>query len=560
MEEIAGKRVCGKCGGSMERKSVRIFLSLCLGLFLGLWMAGVQAQGSKPKIRVGYSNFTGFLERDERIKDGYSGYAYDYLHEIARYTGWEYEFVYGTWEECCARLKSGEIDLLGMLQETKDRGEVYAYGRYPCGIEFTMLYVQEDARDVYYEDFAAFSKLRFGLVRGFYQNGSFEAYARRHGFSPETRYYASSEALQDALRRGEVDAAVESSLERRRGGKLVAKFGGNPFYFAAPKAKEAIIRALDDAVERMQLEKPYLEQHLFAKYYGNMERSLNLRREEAAFIAGAPNIRVAADPDFAPYSVRDAGEAYAGVFNDVLHKLFGRLGLGHTPVRAPSFDAAAAQVRAGDADILAAVYPSSAFGKAYGMKFTRPYMMVRCLLVGRRGMNFHEKGPMQVAVTQDHLGMRHYIEERYPYWSVKQYETTEACLRAVRSGAADISLQTADSAMPILLHRPYGDIVPILTVDAEIPVSIGVSERAAPLLLDVLDKAVATVHAQEINESILRHTVGRAERMSWRAFLRANVLELFCLAALLFVLALTAIVFAKRRKKPRWQRSLIRTI
>lgn len=39
-----------------------------------------------------------------------SGYAYDYQQKIAAYTGWNYEYVEGSWPDLLQMLMDGEID------------------------------------------------------------------------------------------------------------------------------------------------------------------------------------------------------------------------------------------------------------------------------------------------------------------------------------------------------------------------------------------------------------------------------------------------------------------
>ena len=39
------------------------------------------------------------------------GYGVAYLNEISHYTGWRYEYVYATWQECLELLAKGELDL-----------------------------------------------------------------------------------------------------------------------------------------------------------------------------------------------------------------------------------------------------------------------------------------------------------------------------------------------------------------------------------------------------------------------------------------------------------------
>ena len=65
--------------------------------------------GSEQTVRVGYYQRTDFQEgsSDETPK---SGYGYEYLQQVAAYTGWNYEYVYGDWEELYQELTDGEID------------------------------------------------------------------------------------------------------------------------------------------------------------------------------------------------------------------------------------------------------------------------------------------------------------------------------------------------------------------------------------------------------------------------------------------------------------------
>ena len=80
---------------------------------------------SAKTVRVGYyidaGNFmSGFMEGDEK-----SGYAYEYLQNIASYTDWEYEYVYGYWDGLNEKMLKGEIDLLPDVSYRPDRENLY---------------------------------------------------------------------------------------------------------------------------------------------------------------------------------------------------------------------------------------------------------------------------------------------------------------------------------------------------------------------------------------------------------------------------------------------------
>lgn len=54
-------------------------------------------------------------------------------------TGWNYEYVYGSFSQCSAMLASGEIDLFGNVSYTPERAELFDFSSYPQGKDTWML-------------------------------------------------------------------------------------------------------------------------------------------------------------------------------------------------------------------------------------------------------------------------------------------------------------------------------------------------------------------------------------------------------------------------------------
>ncbi|MBS7404914.1 MAG: transporter substrate-binding domain-containing protein, partial [Oxalobacter sp.] len=113
----------------MEKKPdilARLLLFLLAFLFAGSFaMAQENANRAARTIRAGFPVIAGFGHINE---DGtYSGYNYDYLQKLAQHTGWKYEFVPCTWDECIKMLDNGEIDLLGGIQRTPAREKQFRF-------------------------------------------------------------------------------------------------------------------------------------------------------------------------------------------------------------------------------------------------------------------------------------------------------------------------------------------------------------------------------------------------------------------------------------------------
>ena len=88
-------------------------------------------------IRVGYTDSPGFIEKT--AAGTVDGYGVAYLNEISHYTGWRYEYVYATWQECLELLAKGELDLLGMAQYTPERAASYEFASLPSGVEYMVM-------------------------------------------------------------------------------------------------------------------------------------------------------------------------------------------------------------------------------------------------------------------------------------------------------------------------------------------------------------------------------------------------------------------------------------
>jgi len=90
-----------------KQELFKIMLFSCLFFILGSFSFACAAeQGQKQTIKVGYYGYDSFLSVDGN--NGYSGYSYEFLKDIGEYTGWNYEFVYGTLEECLTGLRKRE--------------------------------------------------------------------------------------------------------------------------------------------------------------------------------------------------------------------------------------------------------------------------------------------------------------------------------------------------------------------------------------------------------------------------------------------------------------------
>lgn len=109
-------------------------------LFFGLIMILLPVSAAKAderKIRVGFVNSSKMISSDTAGQDSEykTGYGYDYLQDIASYTGWTYQYVYGEWNELFELLSEGEVDILCGVPYSFARSTQMYFSQKPMGTE-----------------------------------------------------------------------------------------------------------------------------------------------------------------------------------------------------------------------------------------------------------------------------------------------------------------------------------------------------------------------------------------------------------------------------------------
>ena len=91
-------------------------------------------QNTDSAIKVGYYENEVFQEGGApgAVK---TGYAYEYYRKISEYTGWKYEYVYGSYTDLYNLLLEGKIDLLAGLAWKESRKNIIAYPEAAMGSE-----------------------------------------------------------------------------------------------------------------------------------------------------------------------------------------------------------------------------------------------------------------------------------------------------------------------------------------------------------------------------------------------------------------------------------------
>ena len=497
----------------MKKLLQQIGMFLAIGILLVCEGVPVFASDAEPQrvIKIGYIDYQGFIESSGN--GSYKGYGVDYLNEIAKYTGWKYEYVHGTWSELLDKVEHGEIDFLCHAQSTEERRQKFLFSKYAVGSESSILYVRKEDERYYYNDFQNFNGMRIAFLKNSFQNDAFHEYAESNHFTYESVYFSSEEETFNALQRKEVDGVAMGSLALQTNAKVVGKFGSDPFYFITGKTNRDLMKKIDNALGEMLAENPYFEANLYNEYYmyHGVSADVLFTREEMEFIQSADTIKIAIIPNRIPISNMNEEGTAEGIVIDIMNTIAQRSGLKFQYMVAPAGTQAADYVGEHPDTLLAGVMTDNPNFDLNKLNVSDCFYESNVILTTRIGNTYQMDSPnvhYTLAIPQSYSALQSYIESEFPQFNIVKYKTTAECMKAVLGGDADFVAQNINIITPMLQDPHYEGLValPTFFMDEKLSV-LGERTEKNEMVLAILNKCIATLSEKEISQITVNHTV-----------------------------------------------------
>lgn len=204
--------------GIVERGKYIVLAVLFIILFANLKSNAFAEETTDKVVKVGYYENINFQEgaAEGAVK---SGYAYEYYQKIATYTGWRYEYVYGSWTDIYDAFVNGEIDLLAGLGYSEDRLDIMNYPNYPMGYESYYLYIRGDDLSITVEP-ATLNGKKIGTISGLLDK-SVREWLKKNNVSAQVIVYDDVTDRDQALLEGKIDAFIGEGASVGGDGNIV---------------------------------------------------------------------------------------------------------------------------------------------------------------------------------------------------------------------------------------------------------------------------------------------------------------------------------------------------
>ncbi|MCC0694968.1 EAL domain-containing protein [Clostridioides sp. ES-S-0048-02] len=494
----------------------------------------VLATSEKEKVRVGYWPSYGISV----TKDGQLyGYTYDYMNEIAKINNWKLEYIPCGWSQGIEMLKEGKIDIFGALQKDEEREEYYDYTNLNFGYEYGALYVNSKNNTISYNNLKEIDGKVVGTVSDNHFKSVFDEYCKKNKISVKYKYIEGAEELQKELEKGTIDMILTGSIRDIPNTKVVLRFSSEPIYYATTKGNKKILDGLNYALNEIKREDIYYDGNLFNKHYKSTAIATEVfTLEEKEYIKKHPVIKVVSGPDTSPLSFYDKNtNSYKGISIDILKSISNNSGLKFEYIKVDNFSEGLKMVENGEVDICANMFMSRSTELEHNIIFTDGYLETTMLGLAKNDIRMDEK--TKVAMIK-WTGIESFVKEYYPNQEVSFYPNASKCIEAVKKEESDVFIGS-NYILNNIINTEESDGLMFMPIKNQVvDIGIGVSEKANPALLSILNKSINRVTEEEVAIAVTGSTKYLEHTVTLLDFIQHNIM-----AFILIILFIIFIVF-----------------
>ncbi|MGM9600311.1 MAG: ATP-binding protein [Faecousia sp.] len=534
--------------GSMFIIRKMLVTILCLtALLTAVCPMTASAEGPRT-IRVGYFAFPGYheLHQSENGPQG-SGYGFDFLQLLRRYTNLNYAYVgyEDSWRDMQQMLRDGQIDMVTSARKTSQREKEFAFSN-PIGTSFAELCVRSDDSRYQHNDYGSFDGMTIGVLRANSRNDDLATLAREKGFTYYAVEYDEEAELTEALRNGEVDGIVASSLRKHTGEKVVARFALEEFYVIVRKEDTELLDEINKGIEQMDINEGDWRNKLYYKYTtNNLESVLSFTQEEQAYIravqSGEKVITACAQPDRDPYSYVENGEL-VGIIPEYFDYLMEMAGLPYTVMVAQNRTQYYDWAMTDAVDIYMDISPerNTILQEDSGIS-TDPYIHLTMSRVTKKDF----QGTIHtVAVAYDQLydGIDIDLAENV---QAIPYDTRHDAMQAVKDGTADACYVYTYMAEKFVNQNPEGELIFHIVNKPAVGLSVTIRPTTDHALISILNKCLKADQSLIMDELVEKYTHYAQPDVTLAQFVRNN--PWFLVALLAVLLSVGTVIFLTLR-------------
>lgn len=510
----------------MKRFIASFLILLCV---LSICTLNVRAEEENKVVRVGYVLAEGYQEGGEG--EYKTGFGYEYLQKIKSYTGWEYEYVYGSFSELLQGVANGDVDIMGNISKTPEREEKMLFGEYPQGNETYHLNVTADNTEIKREDLSTICGKKVGVNAGSIQVGMFENWMARNDITDvELVEYSSSKERAEALNNGEIDMLITAQVPSDQTWIDVCSIGESAFYFVCNPQKPWIKKELDKAQADILYINPNYNANLFDKYHydSNVTRT-TLTLQEKNWVSEHPVINVGYLDDALPYCATDKKGEMTGMFREYFDEIGSIYSLQFNFIAYDNFSEILNALKAEEVDVAVPMYYDYWTAENLDVALIDELVTSSVSIISME--DYDKQKYDRIAVANQYFFQPYYIYSRYPDAEYIECKNLQDCIDKVSSGEADCTFYNSDLLQ--VKMADYTDLLSLqvrnLRTDNPVSMATRVGEKE---LVSILNKGVANSSESHLSSLmvIYAHQAGSND-VSFIKYIKAHAFKILIVTA-----------------------------
>ena len=513
-------------------------------------------------INVGFSEVDGF----SKFIDGkYTGYLYEYLMEISKFTGWKYNFIECTPDEITTKLMSGEIDLAGAMLKNDFTETLFDFPEYDIGASYYTISVLKNNTTIVETDFKTLNDITVGVIEGSSAIDKFYKFCENNNIEniKIIEYDKNSDnLLHTALKNKEIDAILAKDLLLSKDERVVTKFASRPYYLATTKGNDAIIKELNYSISQIRQISPNYSISLYNKYFQVEDNyKLSLTYDEIEFLKNIKKIKAVYVNNFAPLqNWNSKNKKPEGISIDIANIISKKLNIDIELQVVNSFEEALNFIKEHKADILIGIPNNYSFMDEYNLYMTKSYISSPIFKIENKlTVNADEYNKI-LALPKKYLYDLDISIENIDSSKIIYYDNIEDCINAVNKGTADYTYGDLYSVESNTREKYHKNISVIYKNKLNNDLCIGLSNNNDVLLLRIINKVINSISAEELNTIVYKNTLYTKNKITLQSFIYSNYIEvmIFIISILVITSLSTYIIMKIRLQNKNKQNSLLK--
>ena len=521
---------------------------IAIGLLVFIMLAfnlSVLAQTSEKRVlRVAFPQVDGMSWTAE---DGtHHGMLVDYLNEIAKYTGWEYEYIDTKGPAMLNEFVEGKYELMGGNYYIPALEKYYAYPNYNMGYSRSLLLARSDDRSIHSYDLESMNGKTIGVYENARENiRRLKEFMAINGLYCNIRYYKQEDmvgkiGLYPYLAKGEIDLLLNNVAHISDSVRVVVAYDSQPYYIVTNPGNKEVLDGLNMALERILDANPNFAAERYAVNFPDRLVNIQLSDRDLEYVNERKTITVAVPENWYPLYCKETPlKNHTGIMADVLDEIKSFTGLRFSYVYAKNYADAIRLIQQGDADILGFFLGDENDAAQLGLALSASYVSANNIIVRNKACSYPAPGLVGALVESQRFPSGISAEK------IRSYPGIKEALAAVNSGEADFIYGLSSKMEQDISRYHFTNLAPVTLVNDQSAISFALPTPVDPDLLTVLNKAINNLSESE--RTVIRNrnleSIGVNE-FSLTDFIYANPLQFMFIVMFVLSVLFTALLLA----------------